>query len=461
MSIDENHRSRSSHAGPSLLLRLAATAVMVITLSLGLIGFAVDQAFRAAERTSLQERLDSNLFILLAGLEVGSDGSVVWNGNLGESLLAQPASGLYAGAFTSQSAWLSPSTLNVSIDRLTERDSLARGEELKIEPDQDDDYFIYQRGFGWETETGEVVELNVWAAEDRIRTEQTAAAFRGDLWRWLVIAGGVMLIAQLVMLSFPIHVLRKVAHEVRSIESGNRERLSGQYPRELKPLTDNLNALMQTERANTEQYQSALGDLAHSLKTPLAVINTQLDDLDAQSADPIRQTVTEMQRRIRHELDRAARSGRRTMLPLLQVRSVVQRVIESLQKLYPDHAFRLECPQDLSANIAERDLIELVGNLFENAAKYSNGESSLTIKPAPAGPRRMGLDLIFDDDGPGISKDAFENLLQRGIRGDERAEGQGLGLAIVDRIIASYQGSIDAETSPLGGLRLVVTLRPE
>lgn len=461
MSNNEPSQIAQTASEPSLLFRLAVSALIVLSLSLGLIGFVVDHAFRAAERTALQERLDSNLFIVLAGLEVDASGNVQWTGNLGQSLLAQPGSGIYAGAFTEQSSWLSPSTINVSIDRLMDLPDLARGAQSTAEPGEDNGFFIYQMGFGWETEAGEIIDLNVWAAEDRIRLEQTASAFRGDLWRWLLLAGIVMLLAQLAMMALPMRVLRKVAGEVRAVEAGRQQRLKGQYPRELKPLTDNLNALMETERANTEQYQSALGDLAHSLKTPLAVINARLDDMDRDDAVTIRQTVNQMQHRIRHELDRAARSGRRTMLPMLEIRPVALRMIESLQKLYPDHTFHLECPEDLRANVAERDLIEIIGNLLENAAKYSDGTAILRLHSAQAGPRRNGLCLIVDDDGPGLMPAEFDRMLQRGIRGDQRSEGQGLGLAIVERIVSSYQGTITAKDSPLGGLRVIVELRPE
>ncbi|MEM7055219.1 MAG: hypothetical protein AAF446_11860 [Pseudomonadota bacterium] len=260
----EPARPIQSGSGPSLLFRLTISALIVLTLSLGLIGFTVDHAFRATERTALQERLDANLFIVLAGLEITANGTVQWTGNLGESLLGQPASGMYAGAFTEQSSWLSPSTINASIDGLTELPDLARGVQSATEPSEDEYFFVYQMGFGWETEAGEIIDLNVWAAEDRSRLEQTSTAFRGNLWRWLMLAGAVLLLAQLVMMSLPIRVLRKVAAEVRAVESGKRQRLTDHYPRELKPLTDNLNALMETERANTEQYELALGDLAHS-----------------------------------------------------------------------------------------------------------------------------------------------------------------------------------------------------
>ena len=149
------------------------------------------------------------------------------------------------------------------------------------------------------------------------------------------------------------------------------------------------------------------------------------------------------------------------MLPVLEIKPIALRMMDSLQKLYPDQSFELECTEPLSANVAERDVIEIIGNLLENAAKYSAGVCVLRLQPAPAGPRRNGLRIIVDDDGPGLAQSEFERMLQRGMRGDQRAEGQGLGLAIVQRIVSSYQGSIEADRSPLGGLRVVVVLQPE
>lgn len=443
---------------PSLLLRLSLSALLVVLLAMVLIGLSVDRAYRAAEQTALRERLESAVFAVLAGLEVDASGSLSWEGAPADSRLTQPQSGLYAGVFSADEAWFSPSSIGAEIP--VSRRIVARGGERFDSPSEELPWFVYRIGLGWETTDGEIVDLSVWAAEDPARIEQSLASFRGDLWRWLGMAALVLLVAQLVLLFQPLQILRRVAAEVREIESGHRDQLSGRYPRELAPLTENLNALLKTERANVEQYHRALGDLAHSLKTPLAVINSQLDAGRSPDAEELAEAIGLMQGRIRVELDRAARSGRRTMLPPLDAAGPVERVTRTLRKLYPGVRFETRVAASLSANVAERDLLEVLGNLLENAAKYGRGRVLIAVDPHSPTARRSGLKLTVDDDGPGVRAEDFASMLQRGVRGDERAEGQGLGLSIVQRIVESYHGDIRASRSPLGGLRVEVELKP-
>ncbi|MDT8410635.1 MAG: ATP-binding protein [Wenzhouxiangellaceae bacterium] len=443
---------------PSLLLRLALSALIILVLSLGLIGLAVERAFRASEHMALQERLESASFAVIAGLEVEPNGALDWAGPPTDSLLTQPESGLYAGVVTANDAWQSPSTLGVELT--LDHELLPRGSSRWQEPREQQPWHVYRLGLGWELPNGEVIDLTVWVAEDRRRLDQAVASFRGDLWRWLLLAAMVMLVAQMIMLSQPLLVLRRVGTELRDVEAGRREHLQGRYPRELTPLTENLNALLKTERANAEQYSRALGDLAHSLKTPLAVLNAQLEAGNSIGKAELREAVDQMQARIRSELDRAARSGRRTMLPPLEVAPVVERVARTLGKLYPDMNFETSVEPALRANIAERDLLEILGNLLENAAKYGRKRVRVEVEVHSSSARRSGLRIVIDDDGPGLDRQRFGQMLQRGVRGDEMAEGQGLGLSIVQRIVESYHGVMRAGTSPLGGLRVETELKP-
>lgn len=443
---------------PSLLLRLTVSALVVVVLSLSLIGLVVDRAFRAAEEAALRERLESTIFAVLAGLEVRDDGAVDWAGAPADSLLTQPQSGLIAGVYTPTDAWLSPSTLGIDVP--VERESVVRGSERFMPAEPGRPWHVYRVGLGWETAGGDIVDLAVWVAEDRSRTRNAIASFRRDLWRWLALATAVLVLAQMALLSYPVVVLRRVAGEVRRVEAGRQEVLGGRYPRELTPLTENLNALLKTERANAQQYSQALADLAHSLKTPLAVINSQIDVGRSMGPRELRETISQMQNRIRAELDRAAVSGRRTMLPAVDVGPIAHRLAASLRKLYPRVRFDVSVDDSLTAHVAERDLFELLGNLMENAAKYGHGRVRLGCGPVATGGRRAGLRIVAEDDGDGLTPSSFEQMLQRGVRGDERAEGQGLGLAIVRRIVESYDGVIGAERSELGGLRVEVELRP-
>lgn len=443
---------------PSLLLRLSLSALLVVLLAMALIGLSVDRAYRASEQTALRERLESAVFAVLAGLEVDSGGILDWEGAPADSRLTQPQSGLYAGVHAADDAWYSPSTIGTEIPVAAR--AMPRGGERFETPEGSLPWYVYRIGLGWETTDGEIIDLSVWAAEEPTRIAESMASFRRDLWRWLGLAAGVLLVAQLVLLFQPLQILRRVAGEVRDIEGGMREQISGRYPRELAPLTENLNALLKTERANVEQYHRALGDLAHSLKTPLAVVNSQLDSGERPSVAELRETIGQMQARIRSELDRAARSGRRTMLPPLPLAPAAERVVRTLRKLYPEVNFEAVVSPLLAANVAERDLLEVLGNLLENAAKYGRHRVRVSIDAHSSSARRSGLRLRVDDDGPGLDPDAFAAMLQRGVRGDERAEGQGLGLSIVQRIVDSYHGSMRPGASPLGGLRVEVTLNP-
>ncbi len=443
---------------PSLLVRLSFSALLVVLLAMALIGLSVDRAYRAAEQTALRERLESAVFAVLAGLEVDSGGRLAWEGAPADSRLTQPQSGLYAGVNSADDAWYSPSSIGIEIPVAAR--AMPRGGERFERPDGSLPWYVYRIGLGWQTSGGEIVDLSVWAAEEPARIAESLASFRGDLWRWLGLAAVVLLVAQMLLLFQPLQILRRVAGEIRDIESGQREQISGRYPRELTPLTENLNALLKTERANVEQYHRALGDLAHSLKTPLAVINSQLDTGERPSITELRETIGQMQGRIRSELDRAARSGRRTMLPPLLVAPVVERVARALRKLYPRVNFETRISSSLTANVAERDLLEVLGNLLENAAKYGRRRVHVSLEAHLSSARRNGLRLRVDDDGPGLNVERFAAMLQRGVRGDERAEGQGLGLSIVQRIVESYHGNIRPDASPLGGLRVEVTLNP-
>lgn len=445
---------------PSLIVRLSLTAVIVVLLSMGLIGLAVDRAFLSAERAAQRERLEAAVFAVLSGLEVGPDGTFDWTGAPAESLLTQPESGLYAGVVGAHDSWLSPSTLG--LERVPRPPGMSRGESRWVAGpgDSAEAPRLYARGLGWELNDGRILDITVWAGEDPDRLAGNMASFRGDLWRWLGMAAVVLVAAQLILLAQPLAVLRKVAREVRSVESGARTQLGADYPRELRPLTENLNALLATERANAERWSQALADLAHSLKTPLAVLNSELDRERAPEAGELRETVAQMQARIRHELERARRSARRTMLAAVDVAPIARRTVRSLERLYPRTRFELDCSSQLKASVEARDLMEILGNLLENAAKYAAGRVRVSLAPHHSGARRAGLQIRVDDNGPGLDPQKFAELLGRGVRGDERAEGQGLGLAIVQRIVESYHGAIRADRSPLGGLRVEAQLRP-
>ncbi|MCH8477535.1 MAG: hypothetical protein LAT56_06280 [Wenzhouxiangella sp.] len=447
-------------AAPSLLLRLLLGGALALAIALGLIGLAVDRGFRGAAESALKERLESVVFLILSTIDVDSQGRPMVADSLAEPRLDQPGSGLNAGALTPYGAWSSPSLVGVT--EAPRARLIERGTELFRGPAVDGNWYVYAIGLGWEQPDGEIIDLTIWAAEDPGRFQGTVAGFRGDLWRWLGLAALLVIIAQLVILLLLLRPLRQVAVEVAEIEAGRREALQRSYPRELQPLTANLNALLATERDNARHYRKALADLAHALKTPLAVMRSRLDGDLLREAPALSSAVDDMHHLLRRQLERAARSTRRTLPPPVAVLPFIQRLADSLSRLYAESGLEVEVLGDdeVSARIDGRDLMELCGNLMDNAAKYGAGRMRVTVSEGARGLRQPGVEILVEDNGPGIAPERFGELCARGVRGDERREGQGLGLAIAQELVEAYAGSLELLPSTLGGAAIRIALPP-
>jgi two-component system, OmpR family, sensor histidine kinase PhoQ len=450
-------RSRSS---PSLLVRLLLGASLALLIALAVVGIAIDRVFTNAAEASMKERLEAVVYLILSTVEVDADGQPRVPESLAEPRLNQPGSTLHGGAMTPAGEWRSPSLVGVRPEpnaRLIER-----GRELFRGIEAEGNWNVFAIGLGWELPGGEIVDLTIWAAEDPNRLRMELAGFRADLWRWLGLAAVLIIIGQVVILFILLRPLRRVAVEVAEIEAGRRERLAGQYPRELQPLTGNLNALLSSERDNARRYSRALADLAHALKTPLAIIRTRIESAPEAPARQLGETVDDMEQIIRRQLERAQRSTRLALPGLVTVRPILERTAESLERLYAGDELVTEVVGDagIAARIDERDLWEICGNLMENAAKYGEGRLRASVTVGEPGPRRPGVVLCIEDDGPGIDPDEFTRLIERGRRGDQRREGQGLGLAIVQDLVEANGGRLEVGRSELGGTAVRVILPP-
>lgn len=452
---------RRAASSPSLLLQLLLGAGLALLLALSLIALAVDRGFRASAESALEERLRSVTFLVLSSIELGPAGQPLMPEELAEPQLQQPGGSLHAGAMTPAGAWTSPSLVGV-VDAPRAR-LIERGETLFRGPDTDGQWFVYAIGLGWEQPDGEIVDLTIWAAEHPDRFSAAIGGFRGDLYRWLLLAALLVILAQFAILLLLLRPLRRVAREVREIEAGQREQLLGPYPRELQPLTANLNALMATERDNAARYRRALGDLAHALKTPLAVIRSRIDAGETLDPTQLDEALDDMDLLIRRQLERAARSTRRTLGRPILVLPLIERLVHSIGRLYAAEGVQIQVTgsNQLTTRMDQRDLLELCGNLVDNAAKYGAGRIAIRIQRGEQGDLSPGLEIEVEDNGPGIPADRFDTLLQRGMRDDQRREGQGLGLAIAQQLIESYAGRLELlEPGNLGGCRLRILLPP-
>ncbi len=442
----------------SLRLRTALAASLTLLVSLGLVGLALDAAFRKSAESTLYQQLGSWAYTIMAGMEVDDDGLVTLAVEPVDPLLLQPDSGVMAGIRGTRNEWRSLSTLGMVEQELP---ALPAGETRFATPSDASPWFSRAFGLDWQLPDGRLTPVTISAQVHASYLEPQLQAFRGGLWRSLGAAAVLLVLAQLALTAIILRPLRQVAEDVARVEAGQSDRLGGPFPRELEPLTRNIDRLLQTEQANQDRYRNALDSLAHSLKTPLAVLRAGLPDSSADDDEPLRaqrQAVDDMQLLIATRLERAAAGTRRTLAAPVAVAPVAERLARALRKVHSQHlrTLTLTIPPDLNFYGEERDLLELLGNLLENACKYGAGEVHCSARQEGGG-HRPGLRLVVENDGDYVDLNAY---VQRGRRGDERAEGHGLGLTIVSEVASIYGGDLAFARGKLGGPRVTVTLPP-
>ena len=442
----------------SLRLRLIVLAALVTAISLGLVGLALDAAFHKSSEAGLQARMESLVYLVLAATEVADGGFLSVQDDPGDPRLGQPASGIYAQVQGQHNQWTSPSSIGVSLPELQ---AIEPGETQFLAPIADSDFYSLRYGVAYELSDERLLPATVTILAASLELQQEEQAFRAGLSRSLGTVGVILVLAQLLFLTLGLRPLRRITRDIAGIESGNLQRLEDHYPKELEPLIRNINNLLDTEKANQARYSNALDSLAHSLKTPLSVIRSSLPADTATKSEAVNNAVSDMQHLIATRLQRAAASTRRTMAPAVDVRTQAERLIQSLTRVYSQNLINIDAiiEPGLVFYGEQRDLLELVGNMLDNACKYGGGQVRLSAQWLDAAEPRAGISLQVEDNGPGMAQGKSEQLLRRGIRGDERVEGHGFGLAIVMEIVSAYNGEIEIRQSDLGGACVSVFLQ--
>jgi two-component system sensor histidine kinase PhoQ len=451
----------------SLQARQLLAAALGLVAFLSLTGFALDRAFSEAAVSNLRDRLQTYAHAYLAGSDLARDGGLIIPDVPPEPRFAQPGAGLYAAVRSENFRWEAPSSLSRNVP--FEMD-LAMGEARFEGPIDSDEGPVYRFGLGvaWQADSDEEVDFNFIIVESAEAIDAQVGVFRRTLWAQLGAAALLLLLVQILISRWSLQPLRAVVKELAEVERGQAERLGGSYPLELAHLTDNINELIESEREHLVRYRNTLGDLAHSLKTPLAVLRTRIEDGSEGGIEDLREDVREQVARmdgiVAYQLARAATTGHQVFAAPIAIDPHVESLVQSLEKVYARKNVLCEFDLDPTARFYGElgDLLELLGNLLENAFKWANHRVLLTTQTLTVAPqRRAGLLISVDDDGPGIPADKVEHLLQRGVRGDERVQGHGIGLSIVQDIVRAYRGELSVERSDeLGGARFVLRFSP-
>lgn len=438
--------------GYSIRARLLFAAALVLLAFIAGAGLAVQRAHADSVRDVHFGRLQTTIYLLLARAELDDAGALVMPPGFAEPRLTLPQSGLYAAIDNLRRGerWHSASSLGADPPFGTV--TLAPGQwRHGIVEGGGRSFLATSYGVNWAAGRHEA-PLVLTVLEESTAFDREVAVFARTLWAWLGGAGVLLLLAQGLLLRWGLAPLRRVAGEIQRVESGAQPRIEGRYPTELAGLTDNLNALIQQERVRQGRYKEALSFLAHSLKTPLAVLRGALAD-PPQLPDAVREQVGRMDDIVRHQLGRAAAGGASRFAAPVPVAPVLRRIRDALAKVHADRqlGFDVECPPDLGWRIDEGDLFEVAGNLMDNAAKWARHR--VDVKAWLDSGR---LRLSVEDDGPGFTD--TESILRLHVRMDERVPGHGVGLAVVNDLVAGHGGELKLSRGALGGARVDVTL---
>ena len=456
----------------SLQIRQLLAASLGLIAFLALAGYALDRAFQQTAKDNLRQRLENYALAYADKSEFARNGEFIQPYDPIEPRFERPGSGLYAEVVLPNAHWDSHSAqgpMLPSSRMLKPNEERFEGPlpmtQINGEPGE---VFRYGRGFIWSAEGNEKAEFpyTIYILEDTTALSQQVAVFRAALWRYLGSAGLILMLLQTVVLRWSLRPLRNVIDELKRVQRGVLSRMSERHPRELEPLTESINAFIESERENLDRQRNTLADLAHSLKTPLAVLRARLDHPGPESE--LREEVDVQLRRmndlVSYQLARAARSGHQLFAAPIAIEPHAEQIVKGLEKVYAGKG--VLCEFDIAAGAQFHgepgDLQELLGNLLENAFKWACSRVLLTIQYGEQVPkRRPGLLVAVDDDGPGIPPEKVALILQRGVRGDERVQGHGIGLAIVQDLVRAYRGTLDVSASKeLGGARFEVRLPP-
>lgn len=443
----------------SLSFRLLVSAGFVLSAFFALVAFVLEQGFRESAEQALKEKLQIHIYSLMSAAELTEALELSMPSVMKEPRFSSPGSGLYASISQVNNifVWRSLSAIGMGFSSPTH---LEAGESVFLRNEQG--YFILHYAVIWENKAGFEQYYIFTVAEDGLFVGNQVGSFRLTLRAWLLFTGVLLVLIQFLVLRWSLKPLRMMVTDLESIEAGEKMRLDGLYPSELTGLAGNLNALVSSERAHLERYRNTLADLAHSLKTPLAILRGCVESEVVIDRPLVAEQITRMGDIVEYQLQKASAKGQNNLTGKVDISLLVEKIIFSLEKVYCDKeiAFSFYYDDACLMYCEEGDAYEIAGNLLDNAAKWcrKNVHASL-IRLEEGGKAGFSFILQIEDDGLGIAEDKLEDILQRGVRADENIHGHGIGMAVVNELTVLLGGKLSAGKSKLlGGMMWQVYL---
>ncbi len=449
----------------SLTFRVIAFSTMWAILAQVVVFTLITTLYRQASERGFDSLLSAHLFNLIGSVGVSEDGRLTGAPDLGDLRFSEPRSGWYwsvepasagvTGGLRSSSmtgAIPSPSITAVPFNTEFQRSYVAgglAGEELAVFESE----FVLDTG-------NQIARFRVMGNESEL--EEEIAAFQRSLLIYLSLFGFGMIAINAIAILYGLQPLRRVRDALAMVREGTAQRLDGRFPAEIEPLANETNALIENNRRIVERSRTQVGNLAHSLKTPLAILLNEGRALGGAKGKLIAEQAASMQQQVEHYLQRARVAAQRdSVVYRTPVKPLVERLARVIGKLNPNTDLSVDLPEDDIVFAGEReDIEEMLGNLLENAMKWARSKVSISVAPLPGAEGEPdSFEIWIEDDGPGIPEDKARDALKRGRRLDESKPGTGLGLAIVTDLVNEYGGKLRLERGGLGGLKAIVQLR--
>ncbi len=444
----------------SIKSRLTLVSMIVLVMFMILTAIALERAVVKRALQAEEDKLQVLIYSLLAAVDKNRTGMslTVSDDRLFESSLMISDSGLYAMLYDNNQheIWHSRST-SLQFPGI---DEIGLGEwQFSIQEFGQKSFFRLAFGMQWPDIQDRMNRYRVIIWRDATDYFRQLEQFRQILWAWLIITTLLLLVLMYLVMMWSLRPLKKVGLEIKAIEDRKQTGFEQSYPLEITPLTENLNILLGREQYQHQRYRNAMDDLAHSLKTPLAVLSglSDANNVNHTDLETLREQVGRMNQIVSYQLQRASNVAGMQISKPVDLIKIINKIISALKKVYRDKSVQmgLKLPQTVMIRMDESDCLEIIGNLLDNAFKYCNGIISITIDSQGEGETQ----LTISDDGQGLRQQEVERILNRGTRLDQTSEGQGIGLAVVADIVKSYKIEMTFKQSSLGGLSVMLLFK--
>lgn len=456
----------SSFQFTSINSRIIIGATTIVTIFMILTAYTLGKAFNDSGYAALEERLTGQVYLLMVERQLIPSQIKELPQALSVDIIAADNSQI-SGYITQADGtvlWQSNSSKNNFLPPFlkqenTETSSYKHGKKLfqryKIKHIP---YISLSIAIFWDYQNKKF-PLIYHVTSDLSQLQQQIRSYKLSLWSKLLLMSITLLVALILILRWGLQPLREVEQEIKSIEQGKQELLQNLYPDELTPLTKNINQLIQFERQQQLRYRNALGDLAHSLKTPLAIMTNQEFNKNkpADYLECVNKTIQQMNSIIEYQLQRAATASPSSHIQYLKLYPIAHSLIKTMKKIYQDKqiTFKLDIDSEIQFKIDQGDFMEVVGNVLDNACKWCQNQVNISIIRTENKLIEQ-LIIVVTDNGRGIAPDMMSHISERGVRADQLTPGHGVGLAIVKDLVDVYKGKIDFSSSASGGLEVKI-----